>query len=194
MGRVTQCHGVGHYLLALLAALASLLLAIGIAGASQVRPLNLEQMTGRAATIFAGRCLESRAVLDADLGLEVTVATFAVDEAVKGQAESTVTIKTIAGVAGATRFAAGDEVILFLYGASDLGLSSPVGLGQGRFKVATDKQGRRLALNDFANENLLRDLTPQGEARIGPALSQWKDRRDLAPEALVDMVRKLVVP
>lgn len=179
-------------LIAYLLVLAMLMLAAGSARASQVRPINLEQMSERAAKIFTGRCLETSVTLDPQLGREITVVTFAVEQAFKGETEPTVTIKMIDGIAGLPRFNAGEEVILFLYEESALGLSSPVGLGQGRFKVVTDKLGRRIALNDFANANLLRGLTPQAETRLGLAVGQWKNRKDLEPEALVDMVEKLV--
>jgi hypothetical protein len=169
--------------------------AVATVEAGQVRPVNLEELTAHAATIFAGRCLEVEVIDDAGLGRETTVATFDVERAVKGATGSTVTLKTIGGddgaSAGVPRFRPGDEVVLFLYGESSLGLSSPVGLGQGRFTVFTDKQGTRLAVNDFGNRNLFLALSPSAQSSLGPALAQWKDRDHVAPDALLDMVEAL---
>jgi hypothetical protein len=153
-------------------------LAVGLsftaALATQSRPLNLEQMTERAATIFAGRCTGVRAEHDRKLGLDVTVATFHVDRAIKGTTGRTVTVRMpwvgeSAIPAGVPSFARGDEVVLFLYGESASGMRAPVGLGQGRFRVVTDKQGRKMAINDFGNRNLMH----------GPA-------ERLSPDALLD--------
>jgi hypothetical protein len=67
-------------------------LSASLAGASQVRSLNLEQMTARAATVFAGRCVEVRTVSD-PTGREITVATFEVHRAVKGSSPGAITIR-----------------------------------------------------------------------------------------------------
>ncbi len=124
---------------------------------SQVRSLGLEEMTDRAAIVFSGRCIGIRHERDAALGIEVTRARFRVERAIKGRPGSTIEIKLLGGesrLAGVPTFRIGEEVVLFLYGTSDLGFTSPVGLGQGKFSVVTDKQGRKLAFNEFGNANL----------------------------------------
>lgn len=164
---------------------------------SQVRLVNLEQMTERAERIFAGRCIESAVVLDPAVGREITVSRFAVERAAKGDLGDTVSVRMIGGddaaggTAGLPRFRVGDEVVLFLYGESALGLSSPVGLGQGRFKVVNDKLGRPVAVNDFANENVLRGVSAAGRTRLGSSFEQWQERKDFTPVALLDMVEAL---
>ncbi len=187
----------------LLALLLPVLLCAAPLQASQVRSIDLEQMTQRAARIFSGRCIETGVVFDPVLGREVTVATFRVHRAVKGVTGDTVTVRMDSGggatdaPAGIPVFRTGEEVVLFLYGESTLGLSSPVGLGQGRFKVVTDKQGRRLALNDFGNRNLLTGLRPEARARLrargeAPGRIAPQHRDDLDPTALLDVVEALV--
>ena len=79
----------------------------------------------------------------------------------------------------------GEEVVLFLYGASDLGLTSPVGLGSGRFRVVRDKQGKRLAINDFGNATLMEGLSPGARLRVGGIT------RELTPNALLDLADTL---
>jgi hypothetical protein len=168
-----------------------------------VRLVDLEQMTQRAARIFSGRCIETRVVFDAALGRDVRVATFRVHRAVKGVTGDTVTVRTLAvegndadAAAGVPVYRAGDEVVLFLYGESASGLSATVGLGQGRFRVLADKQGRSLALNDFGNRNLFTGLRPEARARLEArsataqrAATQRGD--DLEPSVLLDAAEAL---
>ena len=154
-------------------ALAALIISPPLEAAT-VRPVNLEEMTARAAAIFSGRCLAVRAVHDDALGAEVTVVTFRVDRAVKGDLGPTHTIRLLdgehpgdagRGPAAPSEFHPGDEVVLFLYGESALGLSSPVGMGQGKFTVVEGKRGEKIALNALGNEGLWRGLSPAAAAR-----------------------------
>ena len=66
-----------------------MLLCWAQAAGSQVRPVNLEEMTERAAAIFSGRCVELTSERDPSLGRDVTVARFEVDQVAKGQLGST---------------------------------------------------------------------------------------------------------
>ena len=50
--------------------------------ATTIAPLNLEEMTARAATIFSGTCTAVEVVEDEALGAPVAVATFRVDRSV----------------------------------------------------------------------------------------------------------------
>ena len=157
--------------------------------AGKVRPVNLEEMTDRAATIFSGRCTDVRVVPDATLGTEVTLVTFEVDRAVKGELGPTHRIRVLgsgerSGIAGMPRFEPGEEVVLFLYGESRLGLSSPVGLGQGKFVVGADKQGRRLALRELGGEMLFDG--------VAPGLRATEREEALDPDALLDLVEGLL--
>lgn len=172
--------------------------------ASQVRLVDLEQMTQRAARIFSGRCIASRVEHDAALGGNVTVATFRVQRAIKGVSGSTVSVRMLAAPsaadepAGVPSFREGEEVVLFLYGESATGLSAPVGLGQGRFRIFDDKQGRRLALNDFGNSKLMTGLRAEARARLEArgsatarrAAAQRRDEVD--PTELLDSAEALL--
>src|SRR5262245_20934777 len=110
--------------------------SIAPAPASQVRVVNLEEMTAHAATIFSGRCTRVTATTDPALGVPVVLATFAVDEMVKGRSARELTVKLIppeglaaqVGGGDAGTFREGEEVVLFLYGESKLGFSNTVGL------------------------------------------------------------------
>jgi len=170
--------------------------------ASQVRLVNLEQMTQRATRIFSGRCTQTRVEYDAALGRNITAATFRVQRVVKGVSETIVTVRMLSdggatndSPAGVPVFHRGEEVVLFLYGESSLGLSSTVGLGQGRFAVLTDKQGRRVALNAVGNRNLMRELRPAARERLRGLRQNAEDEADAAdldPSSLLDMAEALV--
>jgi hypothetical protein len=150
----------------------------GEIGATQIRQLNLEQITQRAATIFTGVCSDIHVERDPNVGW-VSVATFDVLRSVKGRQAATTTVRFVGGqpdleprspaIAGMPAFHRGDEVVLFLYGTSAMGLTSPVGLGQGSFTVVRDKLGKKLAINAFGNQRLLEGVSSTTRGRLGAA-------------------------
>ncbi len=94
-------------------------------------------------------------------------------------------------IEGLPVFRKGEEVVLFLYGESRSGLTSPVGFGQGKFVVGRDKEGRSMAVNAFGNRSLLRRLTPHAEGRVGREASRWRGRGGIPPDALLDMAEAI---
>jgi hypothetical protein len=166
------------------------------ADATQSRPLNLEEMTERAATIFSGRCLRVHIETDAKLRRDVTVATFRVERSLKGSGGKTITVRMpwaspAAFPAGVPSFAPGDDVVLFLYGESASGMRAPVGLGQGRFRILTDKQGRKIAINDFGNRNLLHGVSAGTRDRLTAVPGRSREG-SLDPQSLMDAVDGLL--
>lgn len=169
--------------------------------AARTRPINLEEMTQRADRIFAGRCVRVQVVRDHELDQMVTYVTFAPHRAEKGDIRGNLTIKLLgdqdeesprsAATNGVPTFHKGEEVILFLYGNSRLGLTSPVGFGQGKFAFVKDKRGRSLALNEFANENLFRGLSPGALRRIGDRIPKDPKHAEVSPDDLLDLVHAL---
>jgi len=174
--------------------------SVSLAPASRVRPMNLEEMTARAERIFHGRCTAVELVRGEESGLDVVRVTFLVERLVKGSAPAQLTVRMLAdpsgesrdaGGGGTPRFRPGQRVVLFLYGESRSGLTSPVGLGQGKFTVIEDKQGREIAVNGFDNEILLRGLSPEASARLGEQPSEWRHQEGIPPDALLRMVESL---
>jgi hypothetical protein len=169
--------------------------------ASHVRTLNLEEMTARADRIFHGRCIKIQVSTDPDLRQVVTYATFVPQSAAKGSVHGRLTIKMLGNqsasaqpgeaIEGLPRFQEGEEVVLFLYPDSAAGLTSPVGFGQGRFKVVHDKEGKALALNAFGNERILDGLTPEAQKKLGPQVERFRGRGGIPPDLLLDLVRSL---
>jgi hypothetical protein len=184
------------------AAFLILLLAAPVAiQASQVRPINLEEMTQRADRIFAGRCVNVRVAYDHELDQVVTYVTFAPHRVEKGEIHGSVTIKLLGDQAmdsppgrrteGVPAFGKDEEVILFLHGDSPRGLTSPVGFGQGKFTVVQGKEGRPLALNELGNETLFRNLSQAALRRLGHGAEKLKGRKAIPPDALLDLVHSL---
>lgn len=182
--------------------LAAILLVAGPASASQVLPINLEEMALRAATIFAGRCVDVRVEEDPADGRITTLVTFAVRRSVKGEARGKVTIRMLGEqtespdrgrrIEGIPAFRKGEEVVLFLYGESRSGLTSPVGFGQGKFTVMHDKEQAPMAVNAFGNRKLLERMTPRAERRVGREASRWRGRGGIPPDSLLDMAEAIV--
>ena len=108
-----------------------------------VLPLYLDEIINDAAIAFQGKSLENHSERDPQTNLIVTYSTFEVQEVLKGKVGATHTIKQIGGqvqgetnqTMGVPTFIVGESYILFLYGVSVSGFSSPVGLEQGKFNV-----------------------------------------------------------
>lgn len=163
-------------------------LLAGVASwATQIRVVNLEEMTDRADRVFSARYVEQRSYLDERINRTVTEITLDVERVVKGDVAGRITIRTLEGISdllpGGERttrgpFVAGQSAVFFLYPDSPLGLTSPVGLGQGRFEIVEPKPGRPMAVNGFENKHLLRGLSSRGVERIerSPSLRTKADR------------------
>jgi hypothetical protein len=89
------------------------------------------------------------------------------------------------------RFTPGERVVLFLYPESRLGLTSPVGLGQGRLSILRDKQGQDVAASPLGNRELLRGLSADAGERLGPEVRQGGEQRMLPLGSLLDGIRRL---
>lgn len=172
--------------------------------ASSVRSLNLEEMTTRADRIFHGRCVQVRVGMDSRLGQKVTWVTFAPSRSVKGKIGGRITLKLLGdqrasappgeAMEGIPRFDEGEEVVLFLYADSRHGLTSPVGFGQGAFRVVRDKAGKATAVNQFGNQGLLDRLSTKAEARLGERAGRYRRTRIVPPGDLLEMAGSLVGP
>jgi hypothetical protein len=119
------------------------------ARAMSVLPLSLEEIVTAAQIAFEGTCTANFTGRDAQTGLVVTYTTFDVHDVLKGGARATHIIKQVGGYAGADGyhlqgvpgFAVGQDYVVFLYGVSSAGFSSPVGLSQGQFVLRPGADG-----------------------------------------------------
>ena len=175
---------------------AAMILVPGAAAAMTVLPLDLPELTEQAARIFVGRVERVETGRDPN-GLPATWTTFVVAEPLKGVTATHLTVKQLGARFGdATvphaalpRYRPGESVVLFVHPESALGFTSPVGLGQGCFRVRA-LAGASVVENDVGNRNL---GTAAGAARTlgGPAAGA--DLPAALPLAtLVGRVRALV--
>ena len=146
-----------------------LLLSIPEQGsAMRVKLLTLEQMVERAEVVFVGRCLTSTSQEDPQFRRTVTVTEFEVVEPLKGRLGETHVVKqygsigegTSHRIAGMPTYTPGEDVILFLYGESQYGLTSPVGISQGKFTIVGDEESSSppTIVNSINNNGLLAGL------------------------------------
>ena len=81
-------------------------------------------------------------------------------------------------------------MVLLLGPVSEYGLTSPVGLEQGRFRVSLDKKGQAVAVNGRGNQGLFNSVEDRARAK-GLQLSAHTlaaiKRRDAAPLSLADL-------
>ena len=146
-------------------------------------PLDLPELTGRAERIFVGRVETVATGRDAN-GLPAVWTTFAVEQPLKGWTGSPpahLTLKQLGagfGGAGATvvphaalpRYREGESVVLFVHPDSTLGFTSPVGFGQGCFRI-DERGGVPTVENDVGNANLASAGPARGRALATGAAS-----------------------
>lgn len=118
-----------------------------------VLPLHLDEIVADATVAFQGVCTANRSEIDPQTGFVVTHTTFRVSDVLKGTVGADHTIKQLGGrvenaayhVDGGPSFVVGGDYVVFLYGVSSAGFSSPVGLSQGQFIVRQGSDGSELS-------------------------------------------------
>ncbi|MBI1739064.1 MAG: hypothetical protein HYR58_07435 [Acidobacteria bacterium] len=138
----------------------------GLAGAqrdARVLHRNLPELVGDSYTIVLGRVVSVKAEPHPQLqNLQTLVVTLQVSEVWKGQAGSTFTFRAFVShpldFKEKLGYAGDQDVLLMLTRPSDIGLSSPAGLEQGRFRVSTDAHGNRTVVNGLNNAGLFRNV------------------------------------
>jgi hypothetical protein len=115
------------------------------ASATSLLPINLQQLSTRASLIFYGEVISNQTRKDPQSGHIATFTEFKIIESIKGETDSTHTIKQLGGydktsnirlrVHGVPVFETGKHYVVFLPEESSLGFCSPLGLHQGSFSV-----------------------------------------------------------
>lgn len=144
------------------------LLVSASVNALTVLQLNLEQLTALSEKVFSGQCVSVVSEKDAS-GRPVETVTFRVDKMLKGEPSDTVTFRQLsAGAEGVSakntavqgvfrelpRYQKGEEEVIFLSEEGEWGLTAPIGLSQGKFKVTTSSDGQKFVANGLANRGL----------------------------------------
>jgi len=126
-----------------------------------VRRLPLEQVAAEAARVVHATVIDVHSDRD-EWGAPATWITFDVARTLKGSVARQLTIKqfgtaaplddgSLARIPGLPRYTVGEEVVLFLRGDSARGFTSPVGLGQGVYRVV-HRGARRAVQSDLAGK------------------------------------------
>jgi hypothetical protein len=159
-------------------------------------PLNLAEMTRRAATIVHGHVVEAH--LESHRALEgatTMVVTLRADDWLKGQPAPIFTFRQFVWDVrtryGSLTYSKGDEVLLFMTAPSRYGLSSPVGLEQSRFEVVR-RGGQAAVVNGRGNAGLLHGMQADAQKhnlRLSARSSTLLAQRAGGPLALDDLKR-----
>lgn len=135
---------------------------------TSVRLVNLVEMVYLADRIFVGKCVSSEEIVDPVLQLPVTEHRFVVQQGIKGvDVGAEILVRQLSQISGTTRHRKGERLLIFLHGDSRVGLTSPVGMGQGIFQLAKGVQGQWTVTNALRNQNLVFNLTGQLTAALG---------------------------
>lgn len=188
---------------------------LGLSEATMTLPVSLEEMTVRAGKIFVGRCVAVDEGEDAQ-GLPASWVTFEVVRSLKGVEDASVTIKHFGtpvvrdsiipdlrpgeeGIIQRYRWAQSpyqyqpdEEVILFLYPDSQLGFTSPIGYGQGLFRVTEQEDGRKIVQNRFGN--LFLGTSVRNRAVGFPALSTGSSQVPIEYHDFINAVEGMMGP
>lgn len=186
--------------------LLSFLTFLSLSSLANSRSVNLAEMTSHAGRVVHGRVVEVReGVHPQHQHLAVTWVKVQVVEMLKGGAAREVTFMQYGNstnhyVAHLPKYSVGEEVVLFLYPESKLGLTSPVGQGQGKFAVQTDtRSGQRVLLNEHLNHALFARLdAAKAKTKLGltaaerEAIAQPRTGAGMEVATFRSLVRKFV--
>jgi hypothetical protein len=137
---------------------------------ASVAQANLTHLVDNARTIVYGHVVS--AVLEPHpqfQNLQTAVVTVAVTRTFKGPALATITFRqfvwNVKDAASAGGYQKSEELILFLNPDSLYGLTSPVGMEQGHFRVTHDAKGNRYVVNGRGNIGLFTDVEDKATER-----------------------------
>jgi hypothetical protein len=143
-----------------------------------VRQVNLTYLAQRADVIVQGRV---RSVhyepLPGYPNIRTVRVVLDVESMLRGPAGSTYTFREILlgprSREGKRGYGTGQNLLLFLPSPSQYGLSSPIGIEQGRFHIAASDRGKATIANEYGNAGLFRNVEKEaGRAGIKLTRSQ----------------------
>jgi hypothetical protein len=142
--------------------------------------VDLAQLVQGAQTIVRGQVLSAKIEPHPQFpNLQTVVVTLAVTRLFKGDAKSQLVFRQYVWDPGDFHSAAGyqkaGELLLFLNPVSPYGLTSPVGLEQGRFRVLRDAKGNRYALNGKGNFGLFAQVADKAGIRGASLTKQARE-------------------
>ncbi len=181
------------------AALAIVLTSYPLAAQVMVRQVNLAYLAQRADVIVQGRVSSvSHEHLPGYPNIPTVKVTLEVENMLRGPEAKSYTIRELfvglRSKQGKSDYIVGQRLLLFLPLPSEYGLSSPIGMGQGRFLISANGGG--MIANEFGNAGLFQNVERDANA-AGKRLTTSQSRIavvDSGPVALnefVSLVRDL---
>jgi hypothetical protein len=166
-------------------------------------PRNLADLSAGAGRIVQGRVVAVRVEPHPVYkNLKTLLLTLSVDDVLKGDAAKTLTFREflwdIRDIADGAGYRVGDEVLLFLNKPTVLGLTSPVGLEQGRFRVIKSASGEEFAVNASGNAGLMNGVLATGRLNVAKLSAKSRasvesfQKGPIALSALKESVQVLV--
>lgn len=158
-------------------------------------PLSLQQLVERAHTIVRGHVVSARVEPHPQFkNLSTVVVVMSVDETIKGSPDKSLEFRQFLwgghGDKAATGYVKGQELLLMLNPVSQYGLTSPVGLEQGRFRIMRDSSGAASAINGRGNVGLFLSTREQARAQgitLSPRAQTMLRRKKSGPVPLRDL-------
>ena len=192
--RITVLHSLKPAFL-LLSLLGLALLAPAPAAAQRgaiTVPRNLNQLTERAGIIVRGTVTSAKVERHPDLGGRTVVVTLQVKKALKGQTGDTFTFRQyiwdIRDRYDAAGYRKGDELMLILLTPNRYGLTSPVGMEQGRFRILRNRAGKEVAVNGVGNARLFQGMEPEAQPEgVSPQLTKMLQEKRAGPVPVSDL-------
>jgi hypothetical protein len=160
-------------------------------------PQALDQLTQQADVILHGTVTSTKVEPHPKLtNLMTVVVSMSVAETMKGSPRKSIVFRQyiwdLRDQLDAAQYSKGQELLLFLGPVSEYGLTSPVGLEQGRFRVLRDKnkKGQVLAVNGRSNFGLFDSVEKRAHAgglQLSPQATALVRKPQAGPASLADL-------
>jgi hypothetical protein len=130
----------------------------------------LDRLTAEAGTIIHGYVISAKIEPHPQLhNLMTVLVSMSVKDVYKGKPQKAIVFRQyiwdFADRGATAGYAKGQELVLFLVPTSQYGLTSPVGLEQGRFRISRNSKGQSVATNGNNNVGLLNSIEVQARSR-----------------------------
>jgi hypothetical protein len=142
--------------------------------------MSLPELVSAADVAVRGHVISARVEAHPDYpNLSTVLVTVSAESVLKGKTGQTYTFRQFIwdprDKIDAAGYRKGQEVLLLMNAVNENGLTSPVGMVQGRFRIVTDSKGKKSALNGQDNFGLFQNVTstaPSAMARLSTATSR----------------------
>jgi hypothetical protein len=130
----------------------------------------LDRLTAEAGAIVHGYVISAKVEPHPQLrNLMTVVVSMRVEDVYKGKPQKNLVFRQyiwdLADRGATAGYGKGQELVLFLVPTSQYGLTSPVGLEQGRFRISRNSKGQSVATNGNNNFGLLNSIEAQARSR-----------------------------